>query len=424
VQHQMEGRKRAELRGAGLSVAAPLDLSFVRSQFPSLDGDWAYFDNAGGSQTLRGVSAKIAEYLHSSMAASGGPYPASELGATRLRAAGERMATLVNAESADEIVLGSSSTQLLQNLGLALADGLESGDQIVLSHAEHHANVEPWHRLRARGIELREWKIDRTSWELRFEDLERLLTPRTKLVTFTQCSNILGSVHEVRPIVDELHARGIEVLVDGVAYAPHGCVDVRAWDVDYYVVSLYKVFGPHAALLYGKRDHLLRLPNVNHSFLPADMLPYKLQPGNANPELSHGCTAIVDYLEQLGGEAPDARASVVRAWEAIGEHEHDLSAQLLGFLRDWPAATIFGPPHAEPGRRSGIVSFDVAGHTPTQVAAHLASDRIGARAGDFYARGLAEDLGYAGAGLVRISLAHYNTRAEVDRVIESLQRLD
>jgi cysteine desulfurase family protein (TIGR01976 family) len=402
-----------------------LDLEFVRLRFPALAGDWTYLDNAGGSQCLHAVAQRAAEYLSSSMVATGGPYGPSLLAGERQRAARARLALLLGAERPEEIVLGSSSTQLMQNLGHSLAGWLRAGDEIVLSRAEHHANVEPWLRLGKLGIGVREWPIDVASWTLRYADLEPLLTPRTRIVAFTHCSNIVGSVHAVQELTRCLHERGILVLVDGVAYAPHAAIDVRGLGVDFYLISLYKVFGPHLAVLWGRRELLLELPGINHSFLAADDLPYKFQPGNANPELSHGATAIVDYLVELGRhEGASAGASerrcIEHAFAAIGEHEAGLTTSLLEGLSRLPSPPrLLGRPELGAHERCGIVSLVPSRRPAAEVAAQLAERRLGVRAGDFYAKALAQDLGFTSA--LRISLAHYNSQEEVDRLLQGLR---
>lgn len=406
-----------------------LDLDFVRSRFPALASGWAFLDNAGGSQALGAVIERVGEYLTDSMVAHGAPNAVSRLAEERLRAAAGRFAVLLNAGDPREVVMGPSATQLLQNLGWAMATSLRGGDEIVVSEAEHHANVEPWNRLaEARGVIVKRWPVRRESWRLELDDLERLMTSRTRLVAATHCSNVLGSVLDAAALARFVHDRGALVLLDGVASAPHRAIDVQAWGVDYYVMSVYKVFGPHHAVLWGKREHLLGLRPVNHSFLAADLLPYKLQPGNANPELSHASTAVVDYLEALGehcGAAADAtpRAKVERAYQAIGEHEHVLTRRLLDFAAAHPRIRVLGPAHADAQARAAIVSVLIEGRRAQEVAAALAPDRIALRGGDFYARGLSAVLGLQQAGgALRVSVAHYNTVDEIERTVTALER--
>ena len=237
---------------------------------------------------------------------------------------------------------------------------------------------------------------------------------------------MLGSIAPVPEVVRRARAVGALVCVDGVAYAPHRAIDVQALDVDFYVFSFYKVFGPHLALLYGKYEHLLRMANLNHYFIAPDDIPYKLQPGNQNYELSYGAIGIGDYLDELGAEigegaGRDRRARIVSAFDAIALHEADLAERLLRYLRGRNSVTIIGEPTGDPARRVSTVSFTVRGVQSEAVVRAVDRHGIGIRFGDFYAKRLIGALGLeAGGGVVRVSMVHYNTADEVDRLIQAL----
>lgn len=391
-----------------------LDLPAVRAEFPALASGFGYFDNAGGSQTLARVADRVRDYLLSTNVQLGASYEVSRASSERIAQASRGMAAYVNAAHPSEIVYGSSTTQLLANLALAMRSGISPGDEIVVSRAEHESNAGPWKRLAvATGAVLRWWPVDPDTLRLEPRGLEPLLGPRTRLVAFTHVSNLLGSIHDVAALTKLAHARGAKVVVDGVAYAPHRAIDVRAWDVDYYVFSLYKVYGPHMGALYGKRERLLELDAINHDFIERSELPYKLQPGNLNFELSHGAGGLFEYVEALGGKAV--------AFERIAAHEAALCAPLLSMLRETAAVRILGEPSADPARRVPTVSFTVKGRTPESIVRAVDRHRIGIRHGDFYARTLTEDLGVAGAGgVVRVSMVHYNTPEEVQRLMAAL----
>ena len=417
----------------------PLDLNYARSCFPSLASGWGFFDNAGGSQTLGEVGKRINDYLYGSMVAQGGPYPHSELGKERLDAAGRRFATFLNASDPGEVILGNSTTQLLQHLAQSLLETLKPGDRIVISQAEHEANVDPWERLADHGIDIVRWNVNPDSWLLETADLEKLLNDRTRLVAFTHCSNILGSVHDVGSMTRFIHEHGAQVLVDGVAYAPHDSLDVQAWDVDYYAFSTYKTYGPHHAVLYGKRQLLLELPNTNFRVIAADKIPYKFQPGNANPELSHGATAVVDYLEGLAlraegdvaangvaasGNDDAARKNLERAWALIRAHETQLSSRFMDWADTCKSVRILGLSSADRSQRVPTISFTVDGIDSQGIAKHVAQHKLGIRAGDFYALALGEAFDFARHnGVVRISMVHYNTLEEVDRLTKHLDEV-
>lgn len=417
---------------SALSAAPLLDLPWVRAQFPALADDFIYMDNAGGGQVLRTVAERVSDYLLSTNVIHGAPNAVSRRAEARAQETAARMALLMNAADPLEVVMGPSSTQLEQNLALAmgLGDQFAPGDEIVVGNAEHYANVEPWERLaRQRGVVVRQWPLNPATWRLELDDLAPLMNARTKLVAFTQVSNVIGSVQDVGATARFIHDRGALVLVDGVAAAPHRAIDVTGWGVDYYVFSMYKVFGPHHAALYGRRELLLGLKGINHSFFPETLIPYKLQPGNTNHELGWGCTAVVDYLEALGarhGAPADAspRQRIEAAFAAIAAHEAALGARLLGWLRAQPRARLFGPASADAAVRVPTISFTLEGVPSAEVPRRLGELNIGVRSGDFYARHLMPTLGLApDPGVVRVSLAHYNTPAEVDRLVEALDRI-
>lgn len=409
-------------------MTVPYDLPWVRRQFPALEDGWVFFDNAGGSQVLAGVPERIAEYLLHTYVIHGVQHELSRRSGERFRQASERLALLMNAADPSEVVMGPSSTQLQQNLGLAMAGRFEPGDEVIVGGAEHYANVEPWERLRAHGVVVKLWPVHPDSWKLELADLARIMTPRTKLVAFTQVSNVLGTLQDVRAVADFVHARGAEVFVDGVAAAAHRAIDVRAWDVDYYVFSLYKVFGPHHAALYGRREKLLELKGVNHSFFPEDLIPYKLQPGNANVELSWGSTAVIDYLEELGARHGAAtgtpRQRIEAAFAAIATHEAALGGRLLEWIRSEPRVRLFGRPTAAPEERVPTISFTIEGLDTAQLPRLLGERRVAIRNGDFYARHLMTQLSVPpDPGLIRVSMAHYNSMEEVDRLISDIENI-
>lgn len=393
-----------------------LDLSYVRSQFPALTSGYVYLDNAGGSQTLRGVADRVRDYLLTSNVQHGASYAVSQLAVSRVTEAVAAMAGYMGAASPDEIVVGPSSTQLLHNLALAMAPSLQPGDEVIYSEAEHEANAGPWKRLAARGVVLKRWPLDRQTLRLEPRTLETLLTPRTKLVAFTHVSNLLGSIHDVPAITRLVHHHGAKVCVDGVAFAPHRMLDVTAWDVDYYVFSAYKVFSPHLGVLYGKRDLLAALPSINHDFITGNA--YKLQPGNLNFELTYGLLGLTEYIDALGGRQ--------RAFDAIAAHEESLAARLLERLASLPRVTIHGEPTADRAKRVATISFTVDGYQPESIVRAVDPHGIGIRHGNFYSRGVADAVAPAPSsdtgtlGVVRVSMAHYNTLEEIDRTADAI----
>jgi cysteine desulfurase family protein (TIGR01976 family) len=408
-----------------VSASAPLDITFVRRQFPSLDGDCVFLDNAGGSQALGRVIDRIADYLRTTNVQLGASYAVSERAGERMQEAQRRMAAFINAGRPEEVVMGPTSTLLVQLLARAMSHQFTPGDELVISRADHESNIGAWVGLESIGVVPRLWELDRRSQRLELDGLERVMSPRTKLVAFTHASNIFGTIHPVAEITRFVHDRGAKVCVDGVAYAPHRLVDVVAWDVDYYVLSLYKVYGPHHALLYGKHEHLLELANLYHYFIPKDRIPYKLQPGNPNYELSWGSVGIVDYVEELGARAepPDQapRALMQAAFASIADHEEALARRLLDYLATKPRVRVVGETAADRTVRVPTISFIVDGMASPEVVRQIDPLQIGIRSGDFHSRRLVDHLGFQPAGgVVRVSMVHYNTLEEIDRLIAGL----
>jgi cysteine desulfurase family protein (TIGR01976 family) len=407
---------------------ATLDIDFVRSAFPALGGDWCFFDNAGGSQILQSVLDRLQTYLLTSNVQLGASYDVSQQATERLQTANQFAATLVNAADISEVVMGPSTSMLLRILAHCFGQTLTPGDEIVVTNCDHEANITPWLELQKRGIVIRTWSLNPDTLALELADLDRLLNPRTRLVTLTHASNVLGQINPMRAIADRVHQAGGLLCVDGVGFAPHRLVDVQAMDVDFYVFSFYKVYGPHHGLLYGKRDLLLALPGFNHQFIGPEQVPYKFQPGGANYELSYSILGLQDYLTALsqhhGGEAATLREHMIHSFKLISHYEEGLSGQLLDFLNSKPGVRIIGPSAANRQVRVPTIAFAIDGINSSTLPPQVDPHKIGIRYGDFYAKRLIADLGLAEqGGVVRVSMVHYNTPAECDRLIRILERL-
>ncbi|EYR84096.1 cysteine desulfurase-like protein [Shinella sp. 838] len=409
------------------SAKGALDLDFVRSQFPGLSHGWTFFDNAGGSQILKRAVERINTFLYDNNVQIGGSYEVSQAAAKALYEARTAAMHLVNASRPEEIVFGNSTTALLQNLARAMMSQLAPGDEIIITIADHESNIGPWDRLRDAGIIIKTWPLNKDTYTLDLLDLEPLMSARTKLVCVTHVSNILGSINPVREIADFVHARGARICVDAVAYAPHRAVDVQAFDVDYYVFSLYKTYGPHYALMYGKYDHLLELDTLYHYFYGKDKVPGKLEPGNPNYELAYATCGIVDYLTEIGemaGETGSAREKIVAAYGAITAQENELVDRLLTYLRGRNDCRIVGHSANRDGTRIPTVSFVFDGRDSAEICKAMDAHRIAIRFGDFHSRRLAEYLDLTeNNGMVRVSMVHYNTIEEIDRMTKALDMI-
>src|SRR5690349_6164222 len=310
---------------------AALDLTWVRSQFPSLsqtvNGRPAvFFDGPGGTQVPRRVIDAISDYLKDSNANTCGAYATSRRTDAVIAEARSAMADLLGCDH-DEIVFGPNMTTLTFAISRSIGRELGPGDEILLTYLDHDANVSPWQALEERGVTIRFVEINREDCTLDLADLAKKISSRTRVVAVGYASNAVGTINDVAEIVRLAHKKGALAYIDAVHYAPHGPIDVRALDCDFLACSTYKFFGPHMGVLYGKREHLRRLqpykvrPNTN-------AVPNRWEWGTLNHECIAGIAACVDYLSDLGRRAdPSAstrRAALLAAYRAIQQHEHEL----------------------------------------------------------------------------------------------------
>ena len=404
-----------------MTSAPVLDVELCRAQFSALRPPpsepppaWAYMDNAGGSLAPVQTSDAIARYLRTRHVQLGASYDLSVASGADVDAGRAAAAALVGADP-DEVVLGPSSTMNVFVLAQALLPTWPAGAAVVVTDLDHEANVGAWRRLEARGVEVREWRMDPETAELRVEDLDPLLDDgRVRLVCFTHCSNVVGTIHDVAHITRRCHAAGAQVCVDGVAFAPHRRVDVRGLGVDWYLVSLYKVYGPHLGLLYGRRERLLEARSQNHFFYGEDAIPHKLMPGNVSHELAAGLVGIPAYLQTVAG-------SIDEAFALFTAHEARIVAPLLEDLSARPDVRLIGRSDPDPDHRVPTVAFAVRGMHASSIPAALDQRKLAIRWGDFYAARAIDRLGLREAGgVVRISLVHYNRADEVERLLEAL----
>lgn len=406
-----------------------LDLKFVRQQFPALQGEWAFMDNAGGTQTVKQVGERMQDYLFNTNVQLGASNAVSEVAGARVVEAQKMMAEFVNATEVEEIVLGSSTTQLLQNLSKSLAQYFKPGDEVIVTNCDHEANIGPWMDMERYGMKVKIWMINPETFRFDLEDLEKLMTDKTRLVAFTHTSNILGTINPVKEITSFVHERGALVCVDGVAYAPHRLVDVQDLGVDFYVFSLYKVYGPHYSLLYVRKEILQQLPGINHFFIGNNEGAYKLQPGNVNYELSYGLIGVIDYLRSVyklhsGAKSNKLSEQLKFVFELFAEQEELIARPLIDFLNSRKNIKIIGEKLAVKNLRVPTVSFVGDDTKSSSIPLKVDSHKIAIRYGDFYARRLIDDLGLSKQdGVVRVSLVHYNTLEEVNRLISVLDRI-
>ena len=418
-------------------MTASFDVSEVRARFPALeltqDGrPITYFDGPGGTQVPASVIEAVGRYYRESNANHEGAFLTSRRSDAGAHEAHVAFADFLNADSADEVKFGANMTTLTFHVSRSIAATMSPGDVILVTTLDHDANVSPWHAAaRDRDLVVRTVDIHAEDGTLDLEDFERKLTDRTKLVAVGYASNALGTINPVARIVEAAHAVGAWSYIDAVHFAPHGPIDVQALDTDFLVCSVYKFFGPHVGVLYGKQAVLDRLP------------PYKVRPaddrfetGTANFEGIAGSLAALDYLGWIGerfgegfaGEFPELggrRLRLKTAMRAIQATEAPLFRRLADGLAAIPGVRLWGI--ADParfGERTPTAAITIDGVTPRSAAEALGGAGIATWDGHFYALGLIERLGLEGSGgVLRIGLVHYNTAEEVDRLLDELARI-
>lgn len=396
----------------------------IRSAFPALAGDTVFLENAGGSQVPASVADAIRRYMLSSYVQLGAGYTLSQQATRVVDDAHDFVRMLFNGTDG-EVILGPSTSALLQMLSSSYAKVLTPGDRVVVAQIGHEANVGPWKKLAEIGIELVWWEMDTSDFTTPVETLEGLLDDRTALVAFPHVSNLLGEILDVPAITEIAHGAGARVVVDGVAYSPHRAMDVDAWGVDFYAYSTYKVYGPHMAAMWATSDALAELQGPNHFFIPDEELPYKFELGGVSHEGCAGILGLRDYLALLAGlEEPAAldRPAVERTFELMTACELPLQERLVDYLQSRSDVRIIGPDHAEPSR-VGTISFVHDRKSSREVTEIVDTSGIAIRHGHMYAYHLCEVLGMdVEDGVVRVSLVHYNTPEEIERLIEVLDR--
>ena len=409
-----------------------LDVDALRACFPALSperegGPPVFFDGPGGTQVPQTVVDAIGRYLIDSNANSGGDFEASRRSDAIVLEAHAALADLFGAPGPETVKLGANMTSLTLHVSRSIGATMQPGDEIVVTRLDHEANVGPWRSIaRDRDLVIREVDIRPDDCTLDLDSLDGVLGPRTRLVAVGWASNAVGTINPVAEIVRRAHGAGAWVYVDAVHYAPHASMDVLAVDADFVACSTYKFFGPHLGVLYGRPELLDSLPT------------YKIRPshdrfetGTGNFEGQAGALAAVEYLADVGRRhAPEAsaggrRAALVAAMTAIRDYEMELYGRLVDGLEAIPGARIWGITARDRFTdRTPTAAVTFEGVSPAQVSAALGRQGIATWHGDFYATGLIERLGLAErGGVLRIGLTHYNTAAEVDRLLDALEAI-
>lgn len=400
----------------------------VRSQFPALAGPAVFLDNPAGTQVPRQVIQAVSEAMTGAASNIGGYFQASlDAGAIWARAH-DAMAELLGGGSGREIVLGQSMTMLTFHLSRSLGRAWSPGDEIIVTSMDHDGNVAPWLRMAEdRGVTVRWLPFNRDTWRIEPEDLKPLLNGKTRLLALNYASNLTGSINSVAELTKLAKDAGALVYVDGVQYVPHGRAVAKTLGCDFLACSSYKFFGPHLGVLWGREALLGELYPYAVRCAPLD-LPGRHELGTPQTELFAGLAATADYLVWLGeqvGCRGDRPAKIQAAYEAATAYEMPLAQRLIDGLRAIPQVRVYGITDSQHlFKRVPTVSVTHPGHRNTMLAEALAKQGINVWSGHNYALEVARFLGLdEQEGVLRIGLAHYNTAAEVDRVIASLRKL-
>jgi cysteine desulfurase family protein (TIGR01976 family) len=443
--------------GTLTQTSAALDLTHVRSQFPSLSQtvnghSAAFLDGPGGTQVPQRVIDAMTDYLRRDNANTGGAYATSRHTDAMIAEARTAMADFLHC-GVDEVAFGPNMTTLTFAISRAIGRELKPGDEIVVTRLDHDANVSPWLAMAEdRGVTVRWAEIHDEDCTLDMADFASKINAKTKLVAVGYASNAVGTINPVKEIVRLTHAVGALAYIDAVHYTPHGLIDVAALDCDFLACSTYKFFGPHMGVLFGKREHLKRIrpykvrPNTN-------AIPNCWEWGTLNHECIAGITACVEYIADLGRHVTEAcgdgrpstssgqalgcpssearpalssrRAAIETAYEAIHDHERTLVERFMSGLARIPGLKIYGI--TDPARfneRCGTLAVRIDGHTPLELATKLGERGFFTWDGNYYALNLTEHLDVEKTGgFLRIGLVHYNTVEEVDRLLAALREI-
>jgi cysteine desulfurase family protein (TIGR01976 family) len=344
------------------------------------------------------------------------------------------MADFLGAASPDEIIFGPNMTTLTFAVSRSIGRTLQPGDEIVVTRLDHDANIAPWRALAERGVAVKWADIDPADCTLDMGSLEAAISERTKVVAVGYASNAVGTINDVKTIVQLAHAVGALAFVDAVQYAPHGPIDVIDLDCDLLACSAYKFFGPHVGALYGKYDLLDRLHAYKVRPAPDDP-PGKFETGTQNHEGIAGTLGALRYFEWLGemvgneqkavDSEPTRRMKLLAAMEGIHEYEKELSRALIEGLASIDGVKVWGITDLNRlDRRVPTVSFTMQGRSPRAIAEYLAAHGVYVWDGNYYALAIMERLDVQkSGGMVRVGATHYNTLDEVARLIDVLRAM-
>ena len=412
--------------------------NLIRQQFPALDRPAIFLDNPAGTQIAKPSLDRINRYLLEHNANHGGMFETSHKSDEVLHEAHAAMADFLNASRPEEIIFGNNMTTPTLHMSRSLARNLKEGDNILVTRLDHDANISPWMLIAEDKVCNLIWvDIDVEEGTLDLDDFARALEQKPKIAAFGYASNLLGTVNPVKKLTKMAKDAGALVYIDAVQYAPHGPIDVQDIGCDFLVCSSYKFFGPHAGALYGKYDLLNQLKA--YKVRPAgDELPYKFETGTQNHEGIAGVLGALEYLEWLGKEFgadqetawkeagfSGRRLELKKGMSAMHAYESELSRELIGIIESVPGTRIHGITDLNRlDERVPTVAFTLAGKHPEKVADEIGKHNIYVWNGHNYALAIVERLGLLEAGgMIRVGPVHYNTKDELAKFGEVLEKV-
>lgn len=407
-----------------------LDNAFVRQQFDSLEkhGDFIMCGNAGGSFIANQVNTQLEHYNHTHRVQPYYPYSLSHDAGLAMDAARQAWADAINCDIR-EITFGASTSINTYVMAQAIGDNLQAGDEIIVTNQDHESNSGVWRRMaEAKGVTVREWKIDPELGLLHADNLVALLNENTRWIFFTHCSNVIGTINPVVELVQTIRQySGAKVAVDAVAYAPHHIADVKQLDVDLYFFSLYKIFGPHQGIFYLRDSIAETLKKQCHYFLAEDTHKRFNPTGPQHAQVA-ASKGVLDYFSTLyqhhfQNDDSSIRHQLDILTPLIVHHETTIIKPLVDFLANHKATRLLGAQTCDNGDRAATLAFQPLSQEPLALAQKLHKDNVGAEHGHYYGVRALEGVGInPEQGVVRLSLVHYNNAEEVSRIIQSLEK--
>lgn len=378
----------------------------------------AYLDSAATTQKPIAVIEAIKDYYEKINAnPHRGAYELSVLATEAYDEAREKVRKFINAEGSEEIIFTKNATEAFNLVAMSYGmNFINEGDEIVISIAEHHSNLIPWQQVaRAKGAILK-YMYTNENGELTEEEIKSKITDKTKIVAVTQVSNALGIINPVKEIAEYAHSKGAIVIVDGAQSVPHMKVDVRDINADFLIIAGHKLLAPMGiGVLYGKKDLLEKMPPlmfggdmveyVYEQETTFNVLPYKFEAGTQNVEAAVGLSKAIDYLNEIG-------------MENIEKHEKELVSYALDKMNKLDYVKVYGPKEVE--KRGGVISFQIEGVHPHDVASIFDTFGVCIRAGNHCAQPLMRYMGINATS--RASIYLYNNKEDVDRLVEAIEK--